>query len=98
MSSTVTEADVGKRVESAAGDELGVLVSVEEETAYVDPEPDGPSSTAGGPDRRSAQTQPIPLESDAVSEITETVVTLHAGVSKPALDTAAADESRENGD
>lgn len=76
MSPTFTGDDVGKTVENADGTPLGVVVAVDEDTAYVDPERDIADSTRARLDWGDASDGPVPLPGDAVGRITDDAVRL----------------------
>ncbi|PGF16783.1 hypothetical protein CP556_12085 [Natrinema sp. CBA1119] len=81
MSPTVTDDDVGKPVESADGETLGTVVSVDPEGAHLDPEPDMTDSITAVLDWEPASGDIVPLEDDAIDEITEDAVRLRAAFS-----------------
>ena len=96
MSPTFTSDDVGKAVETAAGDRIGVVADVDPETAYVEPAPDAGDSTRavlewGG----DAET--VPLSDDVVSERTEDAIRLEAEFAADAVTSGTDDDSGQGG-
>ncbi|QSX00760.1 hypothetical protein [Haloterrigena alkaliphila] len=69
MSPTSTSDDVGKAVETAAGDRIGAVADVDPETAYEEPAPDAGDSTRAVFER-GGDTETAPLADDVVSERT----------------------------
>jgi len=74
MSLTVTD-DVGKPVESADGETLG-SVAADAERAPLDPEPDMTDSITAVLDWEPASGDIVPLEDDAIDEVTDDTVRL----------------------
>ncbi|SFC28039.1 hypothetical protein SAMN05444422_106196 [Halobiforma haloterrestris] len=82
---TFTTDDVGKTVESASGDPLGAIVEVDDETAYVEPDPDVTDSLKAALDWEGSH-EPIPLADSAVTEITADAVRLEASFPEGSLE------------
>ncbi|WP_049888856.1 hypothetical protein [Natronococcus occultus] len=79
MSPTFTEDDIGKPVESATGESLGVVIAVDPGTAYVDPDAN---------DTGSASTDDaVPLADDPVDRVTDESVRLEDGFQTESLAT-----------
>lgn len=76
MRETFSDDDVGKRVENANATEVGVVVSVDERTAYVDPDPDLTDSIRVALGWEVDREDAAPLDADSVREITDQVVRL----------------------
>lgn len=76
MRETFSDDDVGKRVENANATEVGVVVSVDERTAYVDPDPDLADSIRVALGWEVDREDAAPLDADSVREITDQVVRL----------------------
>lgn len=79
MSPAITTEEAGKRVVDSNGNEIGVVVDVddEEDTAYVDPDQEelgGELKTRLGWGRDTASR--YPLRNDAISEITDNAIQL----------------------
>ncbi|WP_312910820.1 hypothetical protein [Natronosalvus caseinilyticus] len=75
MSPVFTADDVGKSVETASGDTVGIVTAVDPGTAYVEPDPEMADSTRaalGWGGREDA----VPLADDAVDRVTEDAVRL----------------------
>ncbi|MFC7214024.1 hypothetical protein ACFQO4_08010 [Saliphagus sp. GCM10025334] len=75
MSPVFTADDVGKSVETASGDTVGIVTAVDPGTAYVEPDPEMAASTRaalGWGGREDA----VPLADDAVDRVTEDAVRL----------------------
>lgn len=82
MSPTFTDDDIGKRVESAEGETLGVVGDVTRETAYVEPaapEADVSADATGGADA-------VPVGDDAVERITDEAIRLGANFPVESID------------
>lgn len=76
MTISLTEADEGKRVIDANGDEVGVVSTVEGETALVDPDPsltDNVKATLGLGGTDEGQ---FPLDPSDVGEVTDDEIRL----------------------
>lgn len=75
MSPVFTADDVGKSVETASGDTVGIVTAVDPGTAYVEPNPEMAASTRaalGWGGREDA----VPLADDAVDRVTDDAVRL----------------------
>ncbi|OIB55624.1 hypothetical protein [Natrialba sp. SSL1] len=94
MSPTFTDDDVGKAVESANGDSLGIVVSVEPETAYVDPDPETTDSIKAVLDWGSESEGAVPVTDDAVEQVTEDAIRLTPAVPEESI---TSDEPRDAG-
>ncbi|ADD05617.1 aspartate-rich protein [Natrialba magadii ATCC 43099] len=94
MSPTFTDDDVGKAVESADGDSLGIVVSVEPETAYVDPDPGTTDSIKAVLDWGSESEGAVPVTDDAVERIMDDAIRLSSSVSAESI---TSDEPRDAG-
>ncbi|WP_408957592.1 hypothetical protein [Natrinema sp. 74] len=96
---TITDEDVGKRVESADGEPLGTVVDVEAETARVEPDPELTDSITAVLDWDRGSEETVPLETDAVGEITADAVRIEAEFSAASVDPDAdPDAELEPGD
>lgn len=76
MAISLTEADEGKRVIDANGDEIGIISTVEGETALVDPDPsltDDVKAALGFGDTDEDQ---FPLDPSDVGEVTDDEIRL----------------------
>jgi hypothetical protein len=77
MSSTqLTEEDVGKRVVSTDGDEVGTITEVRGRTAYVDPDPGMLDSIEAKLDWEDTGEDTYPVSADNVAEVTDDEVRL----------------------
>ncbi|ELY97826.1 putative sodium/potassium/calcium exchanger [Natrialba asiatica] len=94
MCPTFTADDAGKTVESSNGAPLGVVVSVEPETVYVDPDPGVTDSIKATLDWGNETEEPVPLTDDAVTEITDETIRLETAFPEESL---ASDEARVGG-
>ncbi|OLZ41570.1 hypothetical protein A6E15_11510 [Natrinema saccharevitans] len=83
MCATVTDEDVGKRVETAGGDVLGTVELTEPETAYVDVNDDARRTLRAILEWES-ESNAAPIDDGAVGEVTGTAIRLEAGRSSPA--------------
>lgn len=92
MSPTFSDDDIGKPVETADGDAIGVVAAVDGETAYVDPESGITDSTRAALDRE-ASADPVPLGSDAVARITDDAVQLEDEFPAESIASGAAEEA-----
>ncbi len=89
----ITDDDVGKHVESADGEPLGTVVDVESETAHVEPEPDLTDSIKAVLDWDRDTAETVPLENDAIGEITADAVRLGVEFSAESVDSDAEPEA-----
>lgn len=94
MSPTFTADDAGKTVESADGEPLGVVDSVESETAYVDPNPGVTDSIKATLNWGDESEETVPLTDDAVTEITDEAIRLDTAFPEESL---TSDEQQEGG-
>ncbi|WP_323172933.1 hypothetical protein [Natrialba sp. PRR66] len=94
MCPTFTADDAGKTVESANGALLGVVVSVEPETVYVDPDPGVTDSIKATLNWGDQTEEPVALTDDAVTEITDETIRLDAAFPEESL---RSDEQQEDG-
>lgn len=92
MATPVTEDEIGKRVISEDGEDLGMVASVEEETAYVEPEPGFIDRIKGAVGWESDAEDVVPIPSEAVIEITDDEVHLERQFTEG---TGTADTGRE---
>lgn len=76
MARTVTDDEIGKRVISSDGEDLGMVASVEEQTAYVEPEPGFIDKIKGAVGWESESEDIVPIPTEAVAEITDDEVHL----------------------
>lgn len=81
MSVTFTEDDVGKTVENADGEEVGIVAAIERETAHVEPNPGILDSIRAALGWESDTSDTVPLDEDAVREVTDDVVRLEGDLS-----------------
>lgn len=99
MRATFTEDDVGKTVEDAGGTKIGVVSSVEDGTALVEPDHDAIESIKSGPGWNLNTDETVPIGPDAVDTITDDVVRLEGGRSSAgAGEATGTDASDEGGD
>lgn len=82
MCATFTDDDVGKRVETASGDLLGVVRMTEAETAYVDAN-EGATETLRAILEWETDEEIVPMDETAVSEITDEAIRLEGGRTSP---------------
>ncbi|APX97839.1 hypothetical protein [Natronorubrum daqingense] len=78
MSPTFTDDDVGKSIETATGDHLGVVADTDPETAYVVPAESVTDSTRAALEWDRGTDETVPLTDDAVEEITDDAITLES--------------------
>ncbi|WP_306054178.1 hypothetical protein [Natronococcus wangiae] len=97
MSPTFTDDDVGKPVETADGEKLGVVADVDRETAYVEPERRIADSTRAAVDWGSASEDTVALAGDAVDRVTDDAVRLEPGFLEESTTTGSADEDEADG-
>ncbi|WP_440765658.1 hypothetical protein [Natronorubrum sp. DTA7] len=76
MCARFTDADVGKRVETAAGDSIGVVTMTGDETAYVDLEADVTDSLKAALDWNADTDNIVPIGGAVVREVTADAVRL----------------------
>ncbi|WP_049928991.1 hypothetical protein [Halopiger goleimassiliensis] len=98
---TFTPDDIGKTVESDAGDALGAVVEVDDETAYVDPDPGVTDSIKAALDWDGSLETTVLVTDDAVAEITTDAIRLEAEFPEESLiggDAAEAESGTERAD
>jgi hypothetical protein len=76
MASTLTDEEEGKTVVDASGEPLGLVTAVEEDTAYVEPNPDLAESIAARLGWGDAEEDDYTVHADAVGETTDDEVRL----------------------
>ncbi|WP_247002380.1 hypothetical protein [Halosolutus gelatinilyticus] len=76
MSPTITDDEIGKPVENAAGEQIGMVTAVESGTAYVEPDPGITDSIKAAIGWESAGEEQMQLSESDVDEITEAAVFL----------------------
>jgi hypothetical protein len=76
MASTLTDEEEGKTVVDASGEPLGLVTAVEEDTAYVEPNPDLAESIAARLGWGDAEEDDYTAHADAVGETTDEEVRL----------------------
>lgn len=76
MSPTFTDDDVGKRVENANGEEVGVIAAIDGNTAHVDPDPGITDSIKAALGWESGSEDTLTLDAAAVSQISGNTVRL----------------------
>lgn len=81
MSPTFTDDDAGKRVETAAGETLGVVATTEDETAYVEANEDAVDSIKAVLDWEADTDEIVALDGAAVGEVTAEAIRLEAAPS-----------------
>ncbi len=82
MRPTFTDDDAGKRVETAGGDVLGTVRMTDPETAYVDVNDDA-RDTLRAILEWERESNVVPMDAEAVGEVTGTAIRLEAGRSSP---------------
>ncbi|WP_436346466.1 hypothetical protein [Natronorubrum sp. FCH18a] len=78
MSPAFTDDDIGKTVETATGEILGVVADIDPETAYVEPAEGVTDSTRAVLDWERDAVESVPLTDDVVDRITDEAVQLEA--------------------
>lgn len=73
---TITEHDEGKRVVDADGETVGVIASVKNSTAYVDPDPGIADTIMSKLGWNSVEDEDYPLRRSRIEAITEDEVRL----------------------
>lgn len=86
---TFTADDIGKSVENAVGDEIGVIADVDGETAYVDPEPGMIDTIKAVFDWEGGADETVPLADDAVKNVTADTVQIEQAAPAESITTAA---------
>ncbi|SEH13357.1 hypothetical protein SAMN04487967_1319 [Natronorubrum sediminis] len=78
MSPPFTDDDIGKSIETAAGDVLGIVADTDPETAYVVPAESVPDSTRAVLEWDRGTDETIPVTDDVVEESTDDAITLES--------------------
>ncbi|MFA9426015.1 hypothetical protein [Natronorubrum sp. A-ect3] len=91
MCRVITADDIGKRVENAAGEDVGVITTIDDDGAHVRPAADAIKSINSSIGWDDVGDVTYPLDPDAVCEITDEVVRLEGGL--PANDFATDTEA-----
>lgn len=78
MCAPFTADDVGKTVEDSGGTKIGVVSSVEDDTALVEPDHDAIESIKSGPGWNLNTDETVPVGPDSVDAITDEVVRLES--------------------
>jgi hypothetical protein len=91
MSTTFTDDDVGKPVETVSGNEIGIVASVEGTTASVELEPSTIDVAKTKFGREIDQSDPLVLDADDVRSVTSETIYL-------AEDPSSQDDRSESGD
>ena len=95
MSAVFTEDDIGKAVETDAGEALGVVVDVDPETAYVEPAPGAVDSTKAVLDWEESDEEAVPLTDAAVDRVTDEAIRLESDFSPESITSGStAEEER----
>ena len=89
MSPTFTDDDIGKSIETATGDVLGVVSDIDPETAYVEPAESVPDSTRAVLEWDRETNEAVPLTDDAVEGITDDAITLESEFPAETITTAS---------
>ena len=76
MASTLTDEEEGKTVVDASGEPLGLITTVEEDAAYVEPNPDLAESIAARLGGKDAEDDEYAIHADAVNETTDEKIRL----------------------
>lgn len=92
MSPTFTTDDVGKTVESAAGEALGIIASVDDETAYVEPDPGATDSIKATLDWESSPGDAVPLPDDSVHRVTDDAIRLESTFPEESITSGTTDD------
>lgn len=92
MSATFTDDEIGKLVESAAGEELGVITAIDRETAYVELEEGVADSTRAALGWEGPAGDVVALPGDSVGRITEDAVRLESELGERQAATESLDE------
>ncbi|MFC4439764.1 MULTISPECIES: prolipoprotein diacylglyceryl transferase [Natrialbaceae] len=95
MSPTFTEDDIGKTVESASGENLGVVIAVDSGTSYVEPNPGVTDSIKAALDWEGDADDAIPLADDAVDRVTDETIRLEAEFPTESITTGDTDDDAE---
>lgn len=101
MSAVFTEDDIGKAVETDAGEALGVVVDVDSETAYVEPAAGAVDSTKAVLDWEESGEEAVPLTDAAVDRVTDEAIRLESDFDPESItsgSTAEDERSDEGGE
>ncbi len=88
VSPTFTTDDVGKTVESAEGEALGIIESVDDETAYVEPDPGVTDSIKATLDWETRPGDAVPLPDNSVRRVTDDAVELESSFPEESISSA----------
>lgn len=92
MSPTFTEDDIGKTVKSASGENLGAVIAVDPETAYVEPESGMTDSVKAVLDWEGDADDAVPLADDSVDRVTDETIRLEAEFPTESITTGDAED------
>ncbi|RKD98233.1 hypothetical protein [Halopiger aswanensis] len=81
-----TDDDRGKPVENANGDRVGTIETVEDDIAYVRPNADAVDSIKSSIGWESRADEPLPLDHEAVAEVTDDAIRLEGSLLEHAPD------------
>ncbi|WP_081661438.1 hypothetical protein [Halopiger djelfimassiliensis] len=98
MCGSITDDDVGKRVENADGEVVGVVASVDEGIAHVRPKPGAVESIKSSLGWESRADDPLPLDPDAIRAVTDDAVRLEGDLlsdSEPDRESRTGDTTRD---
>ncbi|MCU4974784.1 hypothetical protein OB955_18860 [Halobacteria archaeon AArc-m2/3/4] len=99
MSPTFTDDDIGKTVENANGEEVGVVAAIDGDTAHVDPDPGITDSIKAALGWENDPEETLALQASSVTEITRDVVYLEGeSPDQRAMDTGPDTETRRTDD
>jgi hypothetical protein len=76
MAATLTDDEEGKTVVDASGEPLGLITAIEEETAYVEPDPDLAESITARLGWGNADEDDYTVRAGAISEVGDEEVRL----------------------
>jgi cell shape-determining protein MreC len=74
---TLTAADEGKKVVNADGDLIGLVVSVDQGTAYIDPDPELTDTIRSQRGRGEADRKNYRLETASIERVSDNEIHLH---------------------
>ncbi|MDZ7731681.1 MAG: hypothetical protein U5K37_13410 [Natrialbaceae archaeon] len=88
---TLTDDEIGKTVVGSNGEEIGIVASVEPDTAHVEPEPGIVDRVKGVLGWESDTEDTVPISTDEIREVTDSEVHIEPHFGESAMDAPSGD-------